>query len=63
MISKKFCPKCKSEDVEMVAGGITGSWVCGNCGFMGTVFPEKEIIGSEGEEKNILKKSEEKNEK
>ena len=53
MISKKFCPKCKSNNVEMASGGVTGSWVCMDCGFMGTIFPEKEIVGSEGESKKI----------
>ncbi len=44
MISKKFCPNCGSEDVMMVAGGMTGTWMCKRCGFSG-IFPEKELIG------------------
>ena len=47
MISKKFCPNCGSEDVMMVAGGMTGTWMCKNCGYSGSVFPEKEILGRE----------------
>ena len=46
MIAKKFCPNCGSEDVEMVAAGTTGSWVCRDCGYNG-IFPEKTLIGSE----------------
>ncbi|MCH7568676.1 MAG: TFIIB-type zinc ribbon-containing protein [Nanoarchaeota archaeon] len=47
MISKKFCPRCRSEDVAMIAGGVTGTWMCKKCGFSGSVFPEREIVGRE----------------
>lgn len=47
MISKKFCPRCKSEDVMMVAGGTIGMWMCKKCGFSGSIFPEKEILGGD----------------
>ncbi|MAG26149.1 hypothetical protein CMI47_11355 [Candidatus Pacearchaeota archaeon] len=52
MVAVKFCPKCKSEDVMMVAGGEIGIWMCKKCGFRGSVFPEKEILGGtiEGKE-------------
>jgi len=46
MITKKICPNCGSEDVYMIAGGMTGTWMCKKCGHVGPVF-EKEIIGSE----------------
>ena len=46
MIAKKFCPRCESEDVEMIAAGTTGTWMCRNCGFTG-IFPEKTLVGSE----------------
>ncbi len=55
MIGKKFCPKCRSEEVMMVAGGITGSWMCKKCGFSGSIFPEKEIVGGDMSE-NIKEK-------
>ena len=48
MITKKFCPQCGSEDVYMMAGGITGSWMCKKCGHQGPVL-EKEIFDSEKE--------------
>jgi ribosomal protein L37AE/L43A len=59
MLSKKFCPKCGSEDVHLVAGGMTGTWVCKKCKYTGTLFPEREIIGREvktGGEKNEQRK-------
>jgi ribosomal protein L37AE/L43A len=43
MITTKICPNCGSEDVHMIAGGVTGSWMCKKCGHRGAVF-EKEII-------------------
>jgi ribosomal protein L37AE/L43A len=46
MILKRFCPKCKSEDVDMVASGLIGTWMCNECGYTGG-FPEKEITGSD----------------
>lgn len=56
MTGKKFCPRCGSDDVEMVAGGITGSFMCNNCGYSGSVFPEKEFVGGEQKNKRIGKK-------
>ncbi len=44
MLMKKFCPNCGSEDIDMVTGGITGSWICRKCGYSGSIFPEKPII-------------------
>ncbi len=55
MITKKFCPNCGSNDVELVAGGITGSWMCRNCGYLGSIFPEKPILGREGQSKEQSK--------
>mgnify|MGYP001560531724 CR=1 FL=1 len=46
MLTKKICPNCGSEDVYMIAGGITGNWICKSCGYSGAVL-EKEIIGKE----------------
>jgi len=45
MITTKICPNCGSEEVYMIAGGITGTWMCKKCGYTGPVF-EKEIIES-----------------
>ena len=50
MIGKKFCPRCDSEDIEVVAGGTTGMWMCRECGFTSPSFPEKTIIGKSASE-------------
>ncbi len=55
MLGKKFCPKCGSEDVMMVAGGITGTWMCKKCGFSGSIFPEKELIISKPKKDKEIK--------
>ena len=47
MMSRKICPNCGSENVHMVAGGVTGGWMCKDCGYQGAVF-EKEIIERDG---------------
>jgi ribosomal protein L37AE/L43A len=44
MTGKKFCPKCKSEQVYMEAGGMIGIWKCAMCNFSGAIFPEKEKL-------------------
>ena len=38
----KFCPKCGSEEINMVSGWF-GMWECRKCKFRGAVFPEKEV--------------------
>ena len=45
----KFCPNCGSEDVDLEAGGISGTMVCGDCGFRGSMFPERTFLGDESE--------------
>ena len=49
MITKKICPNCGKSDMQMVAGGTTGNWMCQDCGFMGMPL-EKEIIEKKDEE-------------
>ena len=39
----KFCPKCKSKEIELFVGGKIGLWECKKCGFRSAIFPEKEI--------------------
>tara|TARA_Y100000034_G_scaffold46620_1_gene57315 strand:+ start:293 stop:454 length:162 start_codon:yes stop_codon:yes gene_type:complete len=39
----KFCPKCKDNDLIMVAGGQMGMWECKKCGYRSSIFPEKEV--------------------
>jgi len=69
-LGKKFCLQCDSENVQAVAGGIGGSWVCKDCGYVG-MLPEKPhedddeenpLLKEDLEEiKESLKKSEGKN--
>jgi ribosomal protein L37AE/L43A len=47
----KICPKCKSSELIMVAGGEIGMYECKKCRFRGTLFPEIEV----NEEKLKLK--------
>ncbi|MDO8460434.1 MAG: hypothetical protein Q7S74_04955 [Nanoarchaeota archaeon] len=44
MITKKICPTCGSFDLMPVAGGLTGIWMCKECGYSGNMI-EKPIIG------------------
>jgi len=39
----KFCPKCKSKEIELVIGGQIGLYECKRCRYGGSIFPEKEI--------------------
>jgi ribosomal protein L37AE/L43A len=45
-VNIKICPNCGSKEVYMIAGSMTGTWMCKNCGHVGPVF-EKEIVQSE----------------
>lgn len=45
MIGKKYCPHCGSEDIQLVAGGSSGAFMCADCGYSGSVFPERAIVG------------------
>lgn len=49
----KFCPRCKSRDIIMIAGGGIGMYECKKCGYMGSLIPEIEI---KKKSKNKLKK-------
>ena len=49
MKEKRFCPKCKSENViwkDNNIYGTTGVWVCLDCGFYNQIFPIKEKLNS-----------------
>ncbi|MBI2040498.1 MAG: TFIIB-type zinc ribbon-containing protein [DPANN group archaeon] len=45
IIKKKIqlCPICKSEDLVMWAGNVTGEYLCKNCGYKGAFIIEKEV--------------------
>jgi len=38
----RFCPKCKSKDIKLFAGGHVGMYECKKCGFRGPSFLEKD---------------------
>ena len=47
MNKKRFCPKCKSEDVKLQQSYIysaPGNWVCNKCGFHNVIFPIKDEL-------------------
>ena len=46
MEGKKFCPKCRSEDVAFdgLIEASGGAMVCKNCGYKNINFPIKEKI-------------------
>ena len=44
MKSIKICPKCKSRDITLYQGGIYGTYVCKNCGYIGELIIEIEDI-------------------
>jgi late competence protein required for DNA uptake (superfamily II DNA/RNA helicase) len=39
-----FCPRCNSTNIGMYAGGITGTYFCRDCGYMGTLIIEKDFV-------------------
>ena len=47
-MNRKFCPKCKSEDVQinLTPTNIVGTpqnWKCNNCRYTNNSFPEVEL--------------------
>ena len=54
----KFCPRCKSTEIEPFAGGVTGSWQCKNCKFLSSLFPEKivELVDKEKDKKQTVRR-------
>jgi len=50
MGEERFCPKCKSEDIELQLSnlyGVPGNWVCNKCGFYNANFPVKDKLKEE----------------
>jgi predicted RNA-binding Zn-ribbon protein involved in translation (DUF1610 family) len=44
MVVKKSCPKCGSERIDFYAGGLTGSYHCKKCGYMGPIIVEEDDV-------------------
>jgi transposase-like protein len=38
----KKCPKCKSSNIQLYAGGELGSYQCTDCGYVGSLIIEEE---------------------
>ena len=36
------CPKCKSQSITHFAGGVTGTYLCKECGYVGVFVIEEE---------------------
>jgi transposase-like protein len=36
-----YCPRCKSPKIQPYLGGMTGSYRCMDCGYMGSLVIEK----------------------
>ncbi len=52
----KVCPKCKSEKITMITGGLTGMWECKSCKYQNDIFPERdEVMVNKIEDKNDTK--------
>ena len=45
-MNKKFCPKCKGDDVKIriTVIGEPPEYACKKCNYIGTIFPELEKI-------------------
>jgi len=47
MLKVQRCPNCKKVNTAVaIAGGVTGTYKCNNCGYIG-IFIEQPIIGRE----------------
>ncbi len=56
MEERRFCPKCKSDNVEWkdsrLGAGEQGNWLCNKCGFHNVVFPIKRELNKVKTKKN-----------
>lgn len=39
-----YCPRCHGTNLTSYAGGMTGTVLCKDCGYMGTLIIEKEFF-------------------
>jgi len=40
-MTKKICPSCKQDNIQLHLGGLAGMWECSNCGYLGPVVIEE----------------------
>ncbi len=58
-----ICPVCKSNEIELDAGGYTGKYYCKKCGYIGSFIIElneseyKELLKAEELEKFVEEKA------
>ncbi len=45
-INIKYCPKCKTANLDMYSGFMTGAYYCKKCGYLGTLVIEKSLTKS-----------------
>jgi hypothetical protein len=57
MMYAKYCPSCKSKNITLYAGGITGAYECGKCGYVGTLILEMPLIPKVVKGKRIVAKT------
>jgi len=39
----KKCPKCKSKNIWLDTGGITGKYKCKDCGYVGSLIISEDV--------------------
>ncbi|OIN86127.1 MAG: hypothetical protein COY38_00555 [Candidatus Aenigmarchaeota archaeon CG_4_10_14_0_8_um_filter_37_24] len=42
-MKRKKCPACKSTNVFLDTGGITGKWRCNDCGYVGVLVITEDV--------------------
>jgi len=49
MLTKKKCPRCGSEDIEIISSGDVNNFMCKNCGYAGNMEDKMPIMEGENE--------------
>jgi ribosomal protein L37AE/L43A len=42
-MKRQLCPKCKRDSLILEAGGLTGTYKCKKCGYVGSLVIEEDI--------------------
>jgi len=53
-----FCPRCNSSNIHPFIGGMTGSYQCPDCGYIGSLVIQKDFVKSmeTGHKKPVAKR-------
>ena len=43
-VNIKYCPRCKTSNLDIYAASLTGAYYCKKCGYIGTLVIEKSFI-------------------